>query len=113
MKKMYHQFNCSAIMLPEHRSMLKKQNEEEKVKNAEPSFLPDEQQLEEFDRHIKISMENREEVDLYLKTNRKNSLKVSGIVKESEQTYNYICILSEGVYIKVHKKNILKIEKNN
>ncbi len=112
MKKMYHQFKCSAIMLPEHRTMLKKQNEEA-AQDLTQSSGPDEQQLEEFDRCLKISLENKEEVDLYIKSARKSSLKICGIVKESEPAYSYIGILSGDIYVKVNKEDILKIEKNN
>lgn len=113
MKKIYHQFKCSAIMLPEHRTMLKNQNESEKAQKTEPSLSPDEQKLEEFDRHINSSLKMKEEVHLYLKGNGNSTSKLKGVVKESEPAYSYLRILSEGVSVKVYKKDILKIEKNN
>lgn len=57
MKKIYHQFACSCLMLPEHRARLAQRSRE----NAggvccERAACADEQQLEQFQRLLEQSM---------------------------------------------------------
>lgn len=56
-KKLYHQFACSSLMLPEHRARLarhrQKKAREEKQKQLAP---PDEQQLEQFQYLAELSL---------------------------------------------------------
>ncbi len=55
-KKLYHQFACSSLMLPEHRARLARHHQE-KVRERCRCFAPaDEQQLEQFQHLAEQSM---------------------------------------------------------
>lgn len=56
-KKLYHQFICSSLMLPEHRARLAqhRQNCAREICRERPAFT-DEQQLEQFQRLLDESL---------------------------------------------------------
>ena len=54
--KMYNQFLCSSLMLPEHREALTRYYVEEQQKEAECMPEVDEQELAVWDQLIRISM---------------------------------------------------------
>ncbi|HPU01077.1 MAG: YolD-like family protein [Firmicutes bacterium] len=57
-KKLYHQFACSSLMLPEHRAALARHRREEAWKEWQRRHAPpDEQQLEQFQRLVEQSMQ--------------------------------------------------------
>ncbi len=53
-KKLYHQFACSSLMLPEHRARLARHHQDKVWESSLPPA--DEQQLEQFQRLIEQSM---------------------------------------------------------
>lgn len=58
-KKLYHQFVCSSLMLPEHRHRLAEHREKGARDLRLEETAPDEQQLEQFQRLVKQSMPAR------------------------------------------------------
>lgn len=56
MKKIYQQFRCSQIMLPEHRQELKKHREAFRKKNSRRLSM-DEQEREHWDQLLQSSLE--------------------------------------------------------
>lgn len=55
-KKLYHQFACSSLILPEHRARLTRHHQD-KVRESCRRFAPaDGQQLEQFQRLLEQSM---------------------------------------------------------
>ena len=56
-KKLYHQFVCSSLMLPEHRARLARHRQKSAREACRGKFAPaDEQQLEQFQRLMEQSM---------------------------------------------------------
>ncbi len=58
-KKLYQQFCCSKMMLPEHRRELQKQEHDRRQEEETRLPLFDEQQLELWDRMLSLSLQQK------------------------------------------------------
>lgn len=109
-KKLFNQFICSRMMLPEHREKLNKHHEkiERKEKYRLPSF--DEQQWEEFEFILTQSLEHGVKIEITILKEGKY-FKKRGTVKKLDPLSGKISILTEneGV-IKLPAKNMIEVK---
>ncbi len=85
MKKIFNQFACSKIILPEHRQMLQKLHDENSAKcRIKPAF--DQQEFERWERLIKNSIHNGSVINI--QTTESNVY--SGVVTKLDYTRKII-----------------------
>ncbi|MBZ4686861.1 MAG: hypothetical protein PWQ96_524 [Clostridia bacterium] len=108
-KKIYDQFTCSRMMLPEHKERLK--NYRKKLQQKEKYRMPlfDEQQWEEFQFILEHSLHYDAKIQLTI-LQEESYLEVQGVVKGLDTVKREITIATESGLRKLNAKEIVNID---
>lgn len=109
-KKLYHQFACSSLMLPEHRARLARHRREEALEEWQRRHgPPDEQQLEQFQRLLEQSMHEGLPLKITcLEKGRRHSF--TGVVQKRQPHPNRLRIQAEGRVLAIPVSTIVRLE---
>ncbi len=100
----------TAMMLPEHVAMLRELKERE---NDQTKPLIDEQQSEEFNEMIRLSLETKAEIKItyYKDFNYKS---VSGVIRHFDISLNSLQLVTEeGTKERIYLENIIEVKKTD
>ncbi|PKM82106.1 MAG: hypothetical protein CVU88_03525 [Firmicutes bacterium HGW-Firmicutes-13] len=108
-KKLFNQFICSRMMLPEHREKLNEHHEEiERKENYRlPSF--DEQQWDEFEFILSRSLEHGLKIEITVLT-EEGYLKTRGVVKKVNPLSGQISISIKEEIKKLPVKDMMAVK---
>jgi len=109
LKKMYQQFKCSQIMLPEHRRELEKHAALKQHEKQESSSTADEQEKEQWDRLLQASLKTGQKIELTI-LSRNRCREISGSVEKIYSSSGYLLFKTAGGVIKISSRYIISIK---
>ncbi|HOA36227.1 MAG TPA: YolD-like family protein [Bacillota bacterium] len=109
-KKLYHQFACSSLMLPEHRARLAR-HRQKKAWEAKQNLPgpPDEQQLEQFQRLVEQSMNSGLPLKISCVENG-NICRFTGVVQKQQPDPGRLRLQAEGRVLAIPVSAIVRLE---
>ena len=105
-KKLYHQFACSSLMLPEHRAGLIRRHRQ---KSAEKRPEWDEQRLEELERLVKRSIAAALPVRITFFEEGAHRV-LSGVIPGDQPHRSRLCIQTESGVQMIPLQAIIQVE---
>ena len=108
-KKMFNQFLCSSLMLPEHRDALNRRRAEQRKKEKIYRPCIDEQQHALWDRLLTAALRQGKELAVHYKNEQGENL-LRGVVYKLVPLRREIYIQAAGVVSRVPLDSIVSLE---
>ena len=106
--KMFNQFLCSSLMLPEHREALNRHNAEMRQQKT-PRPCIEEQQRELWDRLLIDSLQQGKELSICC-MDRRGARRFNGVVCALDPLHQRISIRGTGSVIRIPLDSIISVD---